>query len=319
MDTSNSPEPFVISSNNTSITPIVVGEALIDAFSDGREVIGGAPLNVAWNLQGLGQSPLFVSKVGEDAVGERIVSRIRRWGLSTRAIRTTDEHPTGVVSVKLTDGVPDYEIVYPVAYDFIDPPQDFGSDLPQPALLYLGSLAWRRPESIDRLRHWIEAFGGSRFVDINLRAPWFDDGVIATLAHGASVLKLNDEELTQLSGLPAETSAQIGAAVDRLRQRWGCETFLVTCGSKGAWAITDRKQFFARAPTIDHLVDTVGAGDAFAAAVIDGRLRGRDWQTCLDRGVRIAGRICGIAGATSEDETLYDLENSDGDDQSVRA
>lgn len=289
---------------------MIVGEALVDEFSDGRRVVGGAPLNVAWNLGGFGLEPRFVSALGDDERGARIRDAVGRWGLATVGLTSAPDQSTGVVKVELTDGQPSYEIVYPAAFDFLPGPDAFSglSFLPPEAespLLYLGTLAWRRRESRSVLEAWVSRFGAQRFVDINIREPWFDESIMGLLVGGARYVKLNDEELANLSGMPCESESEIAAAVDRFRERHGGEVFFITCGSRGAYAIAGDERHFAEAPRPQPLRDTVGAGDAFAATVIAGLSRGDPLERSLSRGVRFAARVCSITGATSEDRGLY--------------
>ncbi len=290
--------------------PVIVGEALVDEFSDGRRVVGGAPLNVAWNLGGFGLEPRFVSALGEDERGARIRDAVGRWGLATVGLTNVPDQSTGVVKVELADGQPSYEIVYPVAFDFLPPPDAFSglSFLPaesESPLLYLGTLAWRRPESRSVLEAWVSRFGAQRFVDINIREPWFDESIMGLLVGGARYVKLNDEELASLSGKPCGSESEIAAAVDVFRERHGGEVFFITAGSRGAYAIAGDERHFAKAPRPQPLRDTVGAGDAFAATVIAGLLRGEPLARLLSRGVGFAARVCSINGATSEDRSLY--------------
>ena len=118
----------------------IFGEVLFDCFPDGREVLGGAPFNVAWHLQAFGQSPLFVSSVGDDEEGRHIREAMSSWGMRLEGLQFDPEHPTGRVTVTLEGGEPSYDIVADTAYDFIDP-----NALPsgEPGLIYHGSLALR--------------------------------------------------------------------------------------------------------------------------------------------------------------------------------
>ncbi len=288
----------------------------MDQFDDGRCVVGGAPLNVAWNLGGFGLQPRFVSAIGEDAQGRQIVEAMERWGLSPAGMSIARDFSTGVVRVRLQDGQPSYEIVYPAAYDFLPGPDAFAGSgfLPLPEeggpeestpLLYLGSLAWRRPASHSVLADWIERFGSQRFVDINIRRPWFDESILELLVGGARYVKLNDDELSELVGVPSGTGGEIDEAVGRFRQRYGGAVFFITCGSRGAHVISEGERHFATAPRPDPLRDTVGAGDAFAARVIAGLHRQESLDRCIERGVRFAARVCSITGATTERRSLY--------------
>lgn len=75
------------------------GEVLFDHFPDGKQVLGGAPFNVAWHLQALGQAPLFISRVGTDPEGEQIRRSMDDWGMDLGGLQTDPALPTGRVSV----------------------------------------------------------------------------------------------------------------------------------------------------------------------------------------------------------------------------
>ena len=95
------------------------GEVLFDLFPTGEKILGGAPFNVAWNLQALGDAPLFISRVGKDSYGTDILQAMRTWGMSTEGVQCDPDHATGQVQVELIDNEPRYHIVADSAYDFI--------------------------------------------------------------------------------------------------------------------------------------------------------------------------------------------------------
>ena len=117
----------------------IFGEALIDQFPDGHQVLGGAPFNVAWHLQAFGQSPCFISRVGHDTTGEGIRQAMTDWGMDVDNVQTDPDYPSGTVKVTINRGEPSYDILADQAYDFIDsrqlnPANAYG-------ILYHGTLA----------------------------------------------------------------------------------------------------------------------------------------------------------------------------------
>ncbi|TWT79241.1 2-dehydro-3-deoxygluconokinase [Planctomycetes bacterium CA13] len=286
------------------LPPLIVGEVLFDQFADGRSVLGGAPFNVAWNLQGLGLAPQFVSAVGDDPAGHLVADRMHQWGMNTKGLQTLPSQKTGVVDVTVKDGQPSYEIVFPSAWDFISPPP-FADSLEGFSLLYYGSLAMRGDQSRHTIKQLAQDDSIPRFVDINIRKPWFDTAWLPSLITGSKYVKLNDDELSELTQMPITKTEEIEAAVAKIRGQYGGEVYFITCGSKGAYAVTPTETVFAAAPKPPQMVDTVGAGDAFAAATIDGLLRDLPYQNVLDRCVQFAVRICGLQGATSMDRDIY--------------
>ena len=103
----------------------IFGEVLFDCFPGGEQILGGAPFNVAWHLQALGDRPLFISRIGEDAQGGQILQAMRQWGMETGAMQIDTTRPTGRVEVRITNNEPSYDIVADSAYDRIS-----AADLP---------------------------------------------------------------------------------------------------------------------------------------------------------------------------------------------
>lgn len=280
--------------------PLIFGEVLYDHFPDGSEVLGGAPFNVAWNLDGLGLDPLMISRVGDDERGERILEAMRERGMDTVGMQVDREHATGTVEVSFQDGEPHYDIVDPRAYDFIDP-----AELPSvegAALLYHGSLALRHETCRESLRRLREDSGAPVFVDVNLRAPWWSHDRLASMLQEASDLKLNEDELDRI----ASVDGGLEERVRRLRDRHPLRRVTITRGSAGAVAFDETGQRHDVTPAGGaEVVDTVGAGDAFSAVLIAGRLRRWEIVPTLQRAQALASAVVGRRGATVDDPDFY--------------
>ena len=216
--------------------PIIVGEVLFDHFPEGRKVLGGAPFNVAWNLRGLGLQPSLITAVGDDEEGRTVLQRMIDWGMATGGVQVSEQLPTGQARVEVIDGEPGFNLLDEQAYDDIRFPAEApnGGDH---SLLYVGSLALRREPSRSTIRRLMTETGLPRFVDINIRRPWFSMETAAEVLEGAAWTKLNAGELEQLTSLPCGTRDQIPAAVEKLRDLYGGRQFFVTCGASGAVAI----------------------------------------------------------------------------------
>lgn len=280
--------------------PLIFGEVLFDRFPDGGEVLGGAPFNVAWNLHGLGFSPLLISAVGDDDLGRRVLAAMDSWGMDRGGVQVSAERETGIVNVSLKDGEPSFEIVADRAWDQID--RDRLLALPEIGLVYHGSLASRGSASRDTLKELLRRVHAPVFVDVNLRAPWWEREQVLSLLSSARMVKMNDEELGALA--PEGQSLQDRA--DLLLERYRPDLLCVTRGAKGAVAYTpDGLLRIAPPGEGAPLVDTVGAGDAFAAVLIAGSLRDWPMRTTLSRAQELAGEVVGLKGAVTEDPGFY--------------
>jgi len=281
---------------------VIFGEVLFDHFPDGARVLGGAPFNVAWHLQAFGQAPVFVSRVGEDQEGEAIRDAMESWGMATQGLQTDPQLPTGRVEVRIVEGEPRYEILHPAAFDAISAP-DASAAIPQPiGLLYHGSLALRRERSIEALKTIRTSRPGTVFVDVNLRAPWWQQESVLNLADAADWVKLNHHELDWLYPSRAGQDGQ----ARRFMAEHQLDGLLLTHGEEGA-------ELFTRGGLSDTIkpnqniepVDTVGAGDAFTSVFILGLVS--DWprNLTLARAQTFASAVCSYRGATTREPEFY--------------
>ena len=280
--------------------PLLFGEVLFDCFPDGSRVLGGAPFNVAWHLAALGLAPHLVSRVGEDSAGAEVRTAMQDWGMDVSGLQRDPDHPTGRVAITLAQGQPSYDIVPDQAYDHIAPPP---ADPPDLALVYHGSLALRQPASRQALETIRGRASAPVFVDVNLRDPWWDGATVAGLLDGARWCKLNDHELATLAG-PGEPLD----AARRLIARHGLQQVFVTLGAAGAIAVGADGGFESVTPAHDTtVVDTVGAGDAFASVLIAGMIQGWPVPLTLQRAQQLASAVCGLRGALARDRAFYEF------------
>jgi fructokinase len=246
----------------------IFGEVLFDHFPDGSRVLGGAPFNVAWHLQAFGQSPRFISRIGNDPAGLEIAALMDAWGMNREALQIDGEHPTGSVRVLISGGEPHYEIVTDRAYDFIE--GEFLKEQNTQGILYHGSLAVRNPVAREALQAAKTRHQGKVFIDVNLRSPWWDTLTLRPLLGDADWVKLNEDELAVL----CPESAGLEAAMLEFCELFDLETLVVTRGEKGAVACDKQQRFVAvKPPVVIAVVDTVGAGYAFAALLLLGLIK----------------------------------------------
>lgn len=280
--------------------PVIFGEVLFDTFPDGREVLGGAPFNVARHLHAFGCNPLFISRVGDDERGETVRRAMQEWGMDTAGLQSDPLHPTGIVKIAMQGTSHTFDILPEQAYDFINAEHALSLlHNNEVSLLYFGSLIERSGVSRETL-HTLRAQSLPLFVDINLRAPWWSRDRVASLLQGVDWVKLNDEELVQLG-----YAGDLAQAAADMRNEYGFRLLVVTRGEKGAMFISEQGQEEGEPVEVNNLVDTVGAGDAFSSVTILGLLRGWGRGETLQRALGFAAHLCEVRGAVLPDHAYY--------------
>lgn len=298
-------------SNKGHSAVLCFGEVLADRFPD-REVLGGAPFNVARHLHGLGGRsgpvPVLVTRVGRDPLGQRVLSAMTGAGLPIDGVQQDFLRDTGVVKVGLDEsGQPSFEIPPDQAWDHIHPDIARLVGLAwRPGRVYFGTLA-QRSASRQALRYLLISSQAEGFLDLNLRDPWVRDDILRGSLGLARTVKLNEQELSRLAALlhlPGHDFRERGRA---LLETFRSRRLLVTRGGNGAWLLDAEAGELeaAGANAAVEVVDSVGAGDAFAAVFLLGLHLDWPLQDTLDRAHRFAGAVCGLRGAVPDDASFY--------------
>jgi len=286
--------------------PLVFGEALFDHFPDGSRVLGGAPFNVAWHLQGFKGRPLMVTAVGTDREGEEILAEMGKWGMETSGVQLHPTRPTGRVTAHLEGGQPRYDIEAGQAYDSIRIEALPDPDRLEPAsLLYHGTLGSREETSRRTLDYLRTTLDVPTFIDVNLRDPWWSVEGVFGLLEGATWVKASREEMNLLSEVAEDDPSSLIDLAHTFRRRIGVDVLIVTSGIHGSLAVTKDGSIEQGAQGVGDTVDTVGAGDAFTAVMVLGLQNGWSLDMCLRRASEFAGEICRIRGAIPSESDLY--------------
>ncbi|MEY2342927.1 PfkB family carbohydrate kinase [Acidithiobacillus sp. IBUN Pt1247-S3] len=287
----------------TATGGILFGECLVDDFG-ALQRPGGAPFNVAQHLWGLGMAPRFVSRVGDDDSGHLLRERVRGAGGDPQDLQVDARLPTGRVRVHLQgDGQHHFEILPHQAYDAIEIPVPLAQTIPW---LYHGTLALRETGASSSTWRTLCARSSWRFVDINLRDPWWHPQRLREQVRGASILKLNVEEWATLAACFGwSVAAPQDVRMASLARQMEVDAVLLTLGAQGA-AFWESGTFLRQdAVAMAQVQDTVGAGDAFTAGWLWGYLRDEPPQRCLQRGADLAASVCGMAGALPDRPDFY--------------
>ncbi len=274
-----------------------IGELLWDTFPDGRKVAGGAPFNFAFHCQQLGHEAAIVSRVGDDELGRELREEVKRLGMTDEFIQTDFEHPTGTVRVAVDDGgQPSYEIVTDVAWDNLSSSPDLDSLATRASAMCFGSLAQRAATTRHTIRRCVDLARQSNQLlvcDINIRKPFVEREILLWCQEHCDWLKMSEDDHPTHRNYFANYLWENSMPI-----------IIFTCGAAGALLVgvtadcRDPNYSFIVPAVPTTVVDTVGAGDAFTAAMVCLHLEGRPLQECARFANCYAARVCEFQGGT---------------------
>jgi fructokinase len=259
-----------------NVVIVGLGEALFDLLPTGR-VLGGAPLNVAYHAHALlsnrGGQGVVASRVGSDELGEEIVARLERHGMTTDYLQRDAARPTGTVNVTLRAGQPTFEIVANVAWDYMEFTPAWSELAGRATAVCFGTLAQRFTVSRRAIEAFLDAATSAvRLFDVNFRQHFYDRGLIEESCRRATMVKLNEEELPVLAKLLGLTANAPVEQLKQLQSRFGLDAVVYTRAERGTMlvlrdeVITPPAVSYPAAPN----ADSVGAGDACSAGILVG-------------------------------------------------
>lgn len=292
-------------------TIVGLGEALFDLFPD-RQILGGAPLNVAVHAHQLGGAVggrgVVVSRIGQDDLGSLLLDDLRGRGMSTDYVQTDPDHPTGRVYVSFNDdGSHSFEIVRNVAWDWLQFDPDMESLATACDAVCYGSLAQRDAQSRNTIYRFLNvARRAVRLFDVNLRQDYFNRDVLNRSCELATAVKLNDQELPVVARLLNLRAAADGAdaLAGELLKRFNLRLLALTRGAKGTVLYAAETSGVRRIeqPPVSYpaadAADSVGAGDACAAGLLVGMILRWPMTRTLELANHAGAYVASQPGAT---------------------
>lgn len=296
-----------------------LGEVLWDVYPD-QALFGGAPANFAVHASYLGADARIVSAVGTDSLGDDALRWLADNRQSAETILIDSEHPTGNVQVLLdAKGCPTYHFAPDVAWDYLAFPQHYFEIASRCDAVCFGSLAQRTAMSAMAIGRFLDATDPSalRVFDVNLRQNFYSREVLHNSLQRANILKLNHDELpVVLESLRLPSSSKDFSVLDRaakgadlqsiandyqvacacLLEHYELRTIALTLGAMGSM-VYHRGDWDCQPSFPVQPVDTVGAGDAFSAALVMGLLHGEPVEKIHRRASEIAAYVCTQRGA----------------------
>ncbi|MFM8189033.1 MAG: carbohydrate kinase family protein [Pirellula sp.] len=275
-----------------------LGEVLWDVYPD-QALFGGAPANFACHAASLGADARIASAVGQDALGSRAIDWLLQHDLSCDWIAVDPKHPTGCVDISLdAKGMPEYRFAHDVAWDFLELKAHWQQLAQTCDAVCYGTLAQRSQISSQTILEFLDRTSPQtlRVFDVNLRQQFYGAQVLSASIQRANIVKLNHEELPIVTALLGMDHAAELQMCDQLIQRYSLKALALTRGAQGSAVYLDGQWDQRSAPKI-QAIDTVGAGDAFSAALIMGVLQGKPLEQIHARAASIAAYVCTQRGA----------------------
>ncbi|OCX54863.1 hypothetical protein BEL04_08980 [Mucilaginibacter sp. PPCGB 2223] len=266
--------------NTINRTPaICFGEILWDMLPDGP-LPGGAPLNVAYHLNKLGVAASIATRIGNDHNGQKLELLLDGWNIKKGLLQKDTVHPTSEVIARMNNGNEvSYDILFPVAWDFIGESNKIKAQLEPSSYLIFGSLASRNKISRDTLMDVLEA-DSKKVFDINLRPPFVNRDILETLLFKADIAKFNESELETAQLLFGGSFNNEALQVKFIQEHFGIPEIIVTKGEFGASYYKNSEAFRVWGQEV-KVKDTIGSGDAFLAAFIANHYLNNDPMTTI--------------------------------------
>jgi fructokinase len=276
-----------------------LGELLWDLFPGGKK-LGGAPANFAYITTLLGDQGIPASRLGQDDLAKEALRRLAELGLATDFVQQDANYPTGTVKVEVdAAGQPRFEISESVAWDFLEWTPQWKTLANNVDAVCFGSLAQRSPQSLASIRSFVKATrpDAVRIFDVNLRQQFFEVEAIVQSMKLATLVKMNHEELPRIMHLLSLEHRAEESSARRLVELFNLKLICVTRGSGGSLLVSPKTAHSHDGFRV-KVADTVGAGDAFTAALVHEYLRGASLGRMNEAANRIGAWVASEAGAT---------------------
>jgi fructokinase len=295
-----------------TFTVVGLGEVLWDLLPTGPK-LGGAPANFAYQAGALGARAIMVTRVGDDELGKEVISRFTQMNLPRDTVQVDSTRPTGTVVVTLDKkGAPHYAFADEAAWEQLEATDVALRAVGGAHAVCFGTLGQRNATSRESVQRLVAAAPADalRIFDVNLRLDFYSRDVIEESMRLSNVLKMNDEEFSVLTAM-FSLNGDVRQRIEWLVHRFELEVVVVTSGPSGS-VIYQEGRWSERPPKPGQVVDTVGAGDAFTAALTMGLLVRMSLGEAHAIAADVARYVCSQRGATPPLPDVYRKRLVDG-------
>ncbi|MCR8558841.1 carbohydrate kinase [Mucilaginibacter sp. BJC16-A38] len=286
----------------STIPAICFGEILWDMLPDGPQP-GGAPLNVAYHMNKLGMPTSILSKVGKDVQGNELIALLDHWGIDRQFLQSDTDYRTGEVIAKMNNGNEvSYDILFPVAWDYIEKNSGLKDRINAASYIVYGSLASRNETTRESLFELLKT-DAIKVFDINLRPPFIGQDLLKALLDKADIVKFNQAELEMAQLLFRGSFGNEASQVRFIMERFNIKEVILTKGESGASYYKTDNAYHSWGSEV-KVKDTIGSGDSFLAAFLAGHYLNESPEIILKSAIAMGGFIATKKGGCPE----YDLE-----------
>ena len=267
---------------------------LYEALGGAIEMSGGSAANTMCGVASLGGSAAYIGKVSDDELGMVFGHDCRAVGVQFRPGAPADGTPTGRCIIVVTPDAQRTMNTYLGVSSLLCPSDVDADTVAAGEVLYMEGYLYDRPEAKDAFRYAARvAHENGRQVSLTLSDSFcvdrHRDDFRALVSDEVDVLFGNEDELMSL--YEVETMDEALRAV-----RLDCSLAVVTVGAQGCIVVTPDGVLRAPAQPVDHVLDTTGAGDLFAAGVLYGYTRHRSLDDCARFGAIAAAEVISHVG-----------------------
>ena len=284
---------------------LVFGEILYDIYDD-VEVIGGAPFNYSVQLSRLiskNDNLKFITALGKDDFSKDAFKFIENENIDSSLMQVIDNYETGKATVFMNENkIPDYIIHENVAWDNIE----FNSDIEKALkekydLFYFNILSCRSEKSYNTLKNIFKNIDSKyKVCDVTFRKNYYTKEKIKEALEFINILKINDDELAIIKSLfypNLQNDNEI--LLKNLNKDFNIDYIFLTLGKSGASSFYNNQYIFKPSNKI-KVVDTVGAGDSFCAALSYAILKKLDIKKVLDFASAVSEEMIQVKGGTAQ-------------------
>jgi fructokinase len=282
--------------------PVIMGEIRVDALADGTEAVGGQAFNIVWHLRGLGLDPLFITRVGEDAVGKKVVNALRSWGVDISGVQTGDSLPT---TARSAAGSGDHPVQD--AFTHLDP--DIAVNAMKritPTMLFHRTTAMRTEGAQKTLQKAKARLGAPVFLDMDLSPAWLTAQDHCQALFGARWARIDANDLLRLTGSRGYSRmAVLSGPARQLVKTFALDALFVDYHGLPVVVTAGEESMSFRGAFETPEGGSLGRRDAAAAGLLLGLIAGLPLTTLVQRVNDLAHSFGAPRGNLSADPELY--------------